>query len=100
MNNRGVTMYSVENDQFTLRVTTFGGAFDMLSLSCFIAQELPKTYIGLPRLQSRYGHLTDIEAAAELRCFTYLNNFGSSETIFALYPNFLIFQSASKRISL
>ena len=37
---------------FTLRVTTFGVAFDMLSLSCFIAQGLrPKNYHGLSALQ-------------------------------------------------
>ncbi len=37
---------------FTLRVTTFGVAFDMISLTCFISQSyasqgLPKSYVGL-----------------------------------------------------
>ena len=40
-----------QNHIFALRVTTFGVAFDMLSLSCFIAQGLPKSYIGLSGLQ-------------------------------------------------
>lgn len=39
------------NKIFTLRLTTFGAAFDMLSLSSFIAQGLPKSYFGLPELR-------------------------------------------------
>ena len=39
------------NKIFTLRITTFGAAFDMLSLSSFIALGLPKCYCGLPKLR-------------------------------------------------
>ena len=39
------------NKIFTVRLTTFGAAFDMLSLSSFIAQGLPKCYSGLPELR-------------------------------------------------
>ena len=35
---------------FTMRVTSYGASFDMLGLSCFIAQQRPKSYSGLPRL--------------------------------------------------
>ena len=35
---------------FTMRVTSYGASFDMLGLTCFIAQQRPKTYSGLPKL--------------------------------------------------
>ena len=35
---------------FTMRVTSYGARFDMLGLSCFIAQQRPKNYSGLPEL--------------------------------------------------
>ena len=35
---------------FTMRVTSYGASFDMLGLSCFIAQQRPKSYSGLPKL--------------------------------------------------
>ena len=35
---------------FTMRVTSYGARFDMLGLSCFIAQQRPKSYSGLPGL--------------------------------------------------
>lgn len=35
---------------FTMRVTSYGARFDMLGLSCFIAQGRPKSYAGLPKL--------------------------------------------------
>lgn len=41
----------LRNQLFTLRVTCFGATFDMLGLSCFIAQERPKNYDGLPGLR-------------------------------------------------
>ena len=39
------------NKIFTLRLTTFGAAFDVRSLSSFIAQGLSKSYFGLPELR-------------------------------------------------
>ncbi len=36
---------------FTLRVTSYGAGFDMLGLSCFIAQQRPRSYGDLPDLR-------------------------------------------------
>ena len=35
---------------FTMRVTSYGAGFDMLGLSCFIAQQRPRSYCDLPHL--------------------------------------------------
>ena len=40
----------LQRDDFTMRVTSYGAGFDMLGLSCFIAQQRPKSYGGLPKL--------------------------------------------------
>ena len=40
----------LNKNPFTMRVTSYGASFDMLGLSCFIAQQRPKSYSGLPRL--------------------------------------------------
>ena len=40
----------LHKDAFTMRVTSYGASFDMLGLSCFIAQQRPKSYSGLPKL--------------------------------------------------
>lgn len=47
----GVKDLLQHNQPFSLRVSTFGTAFDMLSLSSFIVQGLPKGYSGLPELR-------------------------------------------------
>ncbi len=36
---------------FTIRVTSYGAGFDMLGLSCFIAQQRPRSYGDLPELR-------------------------------------------------
>lgn len=33
-----------------MRVTSYGASFDMLGLSCFISQQCPKSYSGLPKV--------------------------------------------------
>ena len=40
----------LNKNPFTMRVTAYGASFDMLGLSCFIAQQRPKGYGALPRL--------------------------------------------------
>lgn len=41
---------ALQKTAFTMRVTSYGASFDMLGLSCFIAQRRPKSYSGLPKL--------------------------------------------------
>ena len=40
----------INKKTFTMRVTSSGARFDMLGLSCFIAQQRPRSYSGLPSL--------------------------------------------------
>lgn len=41
----------LQRGPFTMRVTSYGASFDMLGLSCFIAQQRPKSYNALPHLE-------------------------------------------------
>ena len=40
----------LQTGPFTMRITSYGANFDMFGLSCFIAQQRPKSYSGLREL--------------------------------------------------
>ena len=48
---RGEVFDMLQNCPFTMRVTTYGATFDILGLSCFIAQKHAKSYGDLPDLR-------------------------------------------------
>ena len=45
----------LQKGPFTMRVTPYGASFDMLGLSCSIAQQRPESYSGLPSLRIDFG---------------------------------------------
>ena len=48
---RGEVFDMLQNCPFTMRVTSYGATFDILGLSCFIAQKYAKSYGDLPDLR-------------------------------------------------